>query len=159
NLGSHPETGRPVKAGIGRFGPYVVHEGGERAQFKSIPKDVDVLKVDLATAVELLKQARTRRGATALRELGPHPADSQPVQVFSGKYGPYVKHGKTNATIPKEMTVEQVTLEQALALLEARQARGGASSGRRTRRQTPKGPNGASPPKGGSTRRPEKPPK
>src|SRR5262249_49422670 len=97
DLGNHPETGKPVKAGIGRFGPYVVHELEPRPVFKSIPKDQDVLRIDLAAAVELLKQARTRRGATPLRELGPHPADGQPVQVFSGKYGPYVKHGKVNA--------------------------------------------------------------
>lgn len=122
-LGNHPESGKPVKAAIGRFGPYVVHEG----VFKSLPKDQDVLKIDLATAVELLKQARTRRGATPIRELGNHPEDGQPVQVFSGKYGPYVKHGKVNATIPKETPVEEVTLAQALALIEARAAHGGGS--------------------------------
>ena len=102
-----------------------------------------------------------------LRELGPHPADAQPVQVFSGKYGPYVKHGKTNATLPKDMTIEQVTLEQALPLLEARAARGGGTrSSRPARRQTPK--RSAKPPAtggastgGASTARPrrEKPPK
>ncbi len=152
-LGEHPETGRPVKASIGRFGPYVVHEDTAKV-YKSLPKEVDVLAVDLATAIELLKQARTRRGATPLRELGAHPEDGQPVQVFSGKYGPYVKHGKVNATIPKETPVEEVTLAQALTLLEARLARGGGTSRPRTapRRAKPKPPAGKAP-------RREKPPK
>jgi DNA topoisomerase-1 len=133
-LGNHPETGKPVKAAIGRFGPYVVHE----KVFKSLPKDQDVLKIDLPTAVELLKQARTRQGATPIKELGVHPEDGQPIQVFEGKYGPYVKHGKINATIPKETPVEEVTLPLALRLIEERAARGGGSSRRGSRRAAPK---------------------
>jgi DNA topoisomerase-1 len=136
-LGSHPETQRPVKASIGRFGPYVVHEGPAKV-YKSIPKHLDVLKINLATALELLAQARTRRGATPVKELGPHPADGQPVQVFEGKYGPYVKHGKVNATIPKETTIEQVTLEQALALIAARAARDGGAPKRASKRAAPR---------------------
>lgn len=132
-LGAHPETAKPVQAGIGRFGPYVLHEG----KYKSIPKNLDLFNIDLATAVELLKQARTRGGATPLKELGPHPTDNQPVQVFEGKYGPYVKHGKLNATIPKDSSVDAVTLEQALALLEERAARGGGKA-RPKRRTAPK---------------------
>ena len=128
-LGSHPETGKPVKASIGRFGPYVVHEDATKV-YKSLPKDMDVLNVDLAAAIELLKQARTRR-ETPLRELGQHPADGQPVQLFEGKYGPYVKHGKVNATVPKETPVEEVTLAQAITLIEERAARGGGSPRRR----------------------------
>ena len=126
-LGDHPESGKPVKAGIGRFGPYVFHEG----TFKSLPKTLDVMTVDLPTAVELLKQARKRAAATPLRELGPHPEDAEPVQVFEGKYGPYVKHGKINATLPKETTIEAVTLEQAIDLLKARAERGGVKPARR----------------------------
>jgi DNA topoisomerase-1 len=136
-LGVHPETGKPVKASIGRFGPYVVHEGPAKV-YKSVPKDKDVLKVDLAMALELLAQARTRRGATPIKELGAHPEDGQPVQVFDGKYGPYVKHGKVNATIPKEIAVEAVTLEQALPLLAERAERGGGRPARKARRASPK---------------------
>jgi DNA topoisomerase-1 len=120
-LGEHPETAKPVKAGIGRFGPYVFHEG----VYKSLPKTLDVMTVDLPVAVELLKQARTRAAATPVREIGPHPEDQQPIQIFEGKYGPYVKHGDLNANIPKETPIEEVSLAQALALLEARAARGG----------------------------------
>lgn len=132
-LGAHPETGKPVKASIGRFGPYVVHEGPTKV-YKSVPKDKDVLKVDLATALELLAQARTRRGATPVKELGAHPEDGQPVQVFEGKYGAYVKHGTINATIPKDITIEEVTLEQALPLLAERAERGGGRPARGARR-------------------------
>src|SRR5260370_24119213 len=76
-LGGHPETGKPVKASIGRFGPYVVHEDAAKV-YKSLPKDMDVLKVDLAGAIQLLKHARTRRGATPLPALRPHPPHAQP---------------------------------------------------------------------------------
>jgi DNA topoisomerase-1 len=159
-LGAHPETGKPVKASIGRFGPYVVHEGPAKV-YKSVPKDKDVLKVDLATALELLAQARTRRGATPVKELGPHPADGQSVQVFEGKYGPYVKHGKVNATIPKETTIEQVTLEQALALIEARAARDGDTPKRAPKKAVPKKapPKKAAPKKAAKKSPKKKPPK
>lgn len=113
NLGVHPTSGKPVQAGIGRFGPYVVCD----KVYKSIPKDQDVLKIELPAAVELLAQARTRTGATPLKDLGPHPVDKAPVQLFEGKYGHYVKHGKVNATIPKDKTPDAVTLEEAIELL------------------------------------------
>ena len=112
-LGAHPESGKTVTAGIGRFGPYVLHDG----VYKSLPKDDDVLKIELDRAVDLLKLARQRGGATPLKELGAHPDDGQPVQVFDGRYGPYVKHGKINATIPKDVPVNDLTLAQAVALI------------------------------------------
>jgi DNA topoisomerase-1 len=112
-LGAHPETTKTVTAGIGRFGPYVLHDG----VYKSLPKDEDVLKVGLDRAVELLKMARTRGGATPRKELGAHPVDGEPVQIFDGRYGAYVKHGKINATIPKDQSVDELTLEQAVALI------------------------------------------
>lgn len=130
DLGPHPESGKPVKAGIGRFGPYVFHEG----VYKSLPKDQDVLTITLDPAVELLKQARTRAGATPLKELGAHPDDGQPVQLFEGRYGQYVKHGKINATVPKDTPLEDITLSLALPLLAERAARGGGSKRRPPRR-------------------------
>ncbi len=132
SLGDHPETGKPVKAGIGRFGPYVVHE----SSFASLKKGDDVLTVDLARALELLaeKAARGPRGTRggggdgttgAIALLGAHPEDGQPVAVMPGRYGPYVKHGKTNATLPKDQDPGAVTLDEALALLAAKAGRGG----------------------------------
>ena len=124
-LGPHPETGQPIVAGIGRFGPYVRHG----STYKSIPGDEDVLSIGMNRAVALLAEAkgpgRGRAAVTPLRTLGPHPEDQQPVEVYSGRYGPYVKHGKVNATLSKDLTPESVTLEQALPLIAARAAAGG----------------------------------
>lgn len=126
-LGAHPETGKTVVAGIGRFGPYVLHE----KTYKSLRKDQDVLTIGLDDAVELLKQARVK--VAALRTLGEHPDDKEPVEVFDGRYGHYVKHGSVNATIPKDTTPDEITLEHALILLAERAAKGPPKKGRRGR--------------------------
>ncbi|MFZ5802359.1 MAG: type I DNA topoisomerase [Candidatus Omnitrophota bacterium] len=118
-LGAHPETTKPVTASIGRFGPYVSHEG----KYKSLPKGVDVLSIGLEEALELLAQVKAKAEAKPLREIGPHPKDGKPVAVFEGIYGPYVKHGKVNATLPKDQSHEHVTLEEAVALIEKRRER------------------------------------
>ena len=117
-IGVHPETGKNVIVNIGRFGPYIGHDG----KFKSIPRGDSVFTIELPRAVELLAQARTSN--TVLRELGVHPDDQKPVDVCNGRYGPYVRHGKVNATLPKDITPEEVTLEEGLALLAARVAKG-----------------------------------
>ncbi len=122
SLGDHPETGKPVEVGIGRFGPYVRHDG----VYASVPKDVFVLDVTLEQAVELLakKLARNR----PLRSLGEHPELGVAVEVRDGRYGPYVKAGKLNASLPADVTPEAVTLEQAVELLAARAAKTGKSA-------------------------------
>jgi DNA topoisomerase-1 len=116
DLGPHPETGKKVVAAIGRFGPYVNHDG----QFKSIPKDENVFDIDLERAVALLKEPRSPGGRGALRVLGKHPGDGQTVALYSGRYGPYVKHGKVNATIPDKDAVDSFSLDEAVALLAAK---------------------------------------
>lgn len=118
-LGTHPESGKEIRAGIGRFGPYIVHDG----DFRSLKGDDDVLTVTLERALELLAQPKGVRGGTILRTIGAHPDDSQPITLVSGKYGVYVKHGKKNATIPKETKPEDVTLEQAIEWLAAKKTR------------------------------------
>jgi len=134
DLGPHPEDGEPVRAGIGRYGPYVVHDG----EFRSLEKTDDVYTVGLERALELLGQpkgGRRRTAAKTLRELGPHPEDGEPVQLLDGRYGPYVKHGKLNASLPKNVSPDALTMEQALDLLAARAARGPRRrGGRRTRK-------------------------
>jgi DNA topoisomerase-1 len=117
-LGDHPETGKKVIVNIGRFGPYIGHDG----KFKSVPKSDSVFTIQMDRAVALLAEARTSN--TVLRELGVHPDDQKPVDVCSGRYGPYVRHGKVNATLPKDTTPEEITLEEGLALLAARVAKG-----------------------------------
>lgn len=118
-LGKHPEDDKVVKAGIGRFGPYVLHSG----KYKSIGKDQDVLTIELPAAIELLKQVR--KAAEPLKKLGEHPEDGQPVAIYEGRYGPYVKHGKINATIPKDTDIENVSFEEALDWIAAKAAKSG----------------------------------
>ena len=122
-LGQHPDTGKDVKAGFGRFGPYVVCDN----DFRSLKAEDDVLTVTLARALELLAQPKGTRGrsaAPALRTIGMHPDDHQPITVHDGKYGTYLKHGKLNATLPKDVLPEAVTLEQAIQLLKEKKAKG-----------------------------------
>ena len=122
-VGHHPVTGLPIVANNGRFGPYLLHDD----KFKSIPKSDSVYEIDLARALEVLAMERAPRGAAAaLRTLGKHPDDDKDVTVHEGRYGPYVKHGTVNATLPKDTTPEAVTLEEALELIAARAARGPA---------------------------------
>ncbi|MBK5911915.1 DNA topoisomerase I [Rhodothalassium salexigens] len=116
-VGPHPETGEPITANIGRYGPYVQHQ----RQYGRLSSTDEVFSVGINRAVALIAEAKTkRRGATAqtpLKELGNHPDDGEPVAIYDGRYGPYVKHGKVNATIPKGQDPQAVTLEQALPLL------------------------------------------
>lgn len=121
-LGSHPETGKPVKVGVGRYGPYVVHDG----DYRSLAAGEDPLSVSLARALELLaepKKGRGGQGTKPVRELGPHPSDEGVVALYKGRYGPYVKHGRTNASLPRGMSPEEVTLEEAVELLARKRAR------------------------------------
>ena len=123
-IGLHPESGKKVIVNIGRFGPYIGHD----SKFKSIPKTESVFTITLDRAVELLAEARTSN--TVLRELGEHPEDKKPVDVCNGRYGPYVRHGKVNATLPKDVSPDEITLEEALPLLAARVAKGPVSKKR-----------------------------
>ncbi|MBP7241951.1 type I DNA topoisomerase [Amaricoccus sp.] len=121
-IGAHPEDGEPIEAGIGRFGPFVKH-GKVYANLKD-PEEV--FTIGMNRAVELLAQRAARgpgraRGAAVapLRVLGQHP-DGGDVALYAGRYGPYVKWEKVNATLPKETAPEAATLEQALELIAAK---------------------------------------
>jgi DNA topoisomerase-1 len=126
-LGIHPATGGKIQAGLGRFGPYIVHDlGKEGKEYRSLKAGDNVLTIDLKRALELLSEPKKGRagGASkskkALRELGAHPDDKEPVNIYDGPYGPYVKHGKTNASLPEGKSVEDMTLETALEVLAAK---------------------------------------
>jgi DNA topoisomerase-1 len=119
DLGPHPEGGKKVHAAIGRFGPYVSHDG----QFKSIPKDESVFDISLERAVALLKEPKQFNARGALKVLGKHPDDNQSVALYSGRYGAYVKHGKVNATLPDQNAIGTITLEEAVELLAAKSGR------------------------------------
>jgi DNA topoisomerase-1 len=107
-IGLDPETGGEITAGIGRFGPYV-RLGNT---YQSLEPGDDVLTLGMNRAMDLLAKARAK-----VRPLGPHPADGAPVEVRKGRFGPFVQHGKTVASLPRDTGMEEVTLEQAVALL------------------------------------------
>jgi DNA topoisomerase-1 len=139
-LGPHPEDGAPVEAGIGRYGPYVKHG----RTYANLRDPDEVLTIGMNRAVELIAQ-RTRgpgrAAATPLRELGEHP-DGGAVAVLEGRYGPYVRWEKVNATLPKGTAPEALTLDQALELIAAKKPAGrkraAAKKSTATGRATPK---------------------
>lgn len=119
DVGLHPETEKMIKAGLGRYGPFVLHDG----LYANLPSADDIFTIGLNHAVSLLaEKAKSggRRGAQALKELGEHPELGGPVNVMSGRYGPYIKHGKINATLPKDKEPETITMEEAVALVAAK---------------------------------------
>ena len=91
DVGTHPGTGKTIAAGLGRYGPYLRHDGS----YTSLGPDEDLLTIGLNRAVTLIDEAPKRGRAKALRSLGNHPEDGKPVEILSGRYGPYVKHGRT----------------------------------------------------------------
>ncbi|MBD2109038.1 type I DNA topoisomerase [Nodosilinea sp. FACHB-13] len=144
NLGAHPETGKSIKAGQGRFGPYIVHDQGKEGRdYRSLKGDDDVLTVTLERALELLAQPKAGRGrkkVDPLKELGAHPDDNEQVAVFNGPYGLYVKHGKVNASVPEGVEVEAVTLEEAIGWINAKAStkKGKGGKGKATTSRTTK---------------------
>ncbi|MBK97538.1 MAG: DNA topoisomerase I [Balneola sp.] len=115
-LGEHPEDGKVIKAGVGRYGPYIVHDGS----FKSLTKDDNVLTVELDRAVELLSQKSARRSSSELYDLGNFPDTDNPIKIMNGRYGPYIKYGKKNIGLPKGKQPEDITIEQAIELINAK---------------------------------------
>jgi len=125
-IGQHPESGKPILAGIGRYGPYVQHE----KTYKSLETADDVLTIGLNRAVDLLAQPGRGRGGANVqgagsRRLGEHPDDGKAISAGVGRFGPYVRHARTFASLPKDMSVETVTLEQAVELIAAKAAKAG----------------------------------
>lgn len=117
DVGSHPDTGEMITAGIGRYGPYLKHQG----KFTSLPAEDDVYTIGINRAVAVLEEkAKKSFGPEVIATLGEHPDEGGVVEVMKGRYGPYVKHKKTNATLPKNMKPEEVTMEQALELIAAK---------------------------------------
>ena len=127
DIGAHPETGKMISSGLGRYGPFILHDG----TYANVDTIEDVFSIGLNRAVSVLadKQSkgpggRGRTAAAALKEIGDHP-DGGAITVRDGKYGPYVNWGKVNATLPKGKDPASVTLEEALLLIAERIAKGG----------------------------------
>jgi DNA topoisomerase I len=132
-LGAHPDDGQPVLAGVGRFGPYVRHG----TKYKSIPADESVLDIGMNRAVALLAEAKSagrgRAAAKPIRVVGNHPTDNAPIELYDGRYGMYVKHDGINATVPRDLKPEELTVDQAVSLLAERAAKGGGKKPRASR--------------------------
>ncbi|MEQ9410784.1 MAG: type I DNA topoisomerase [Fuerstiella sp.] len=131
-IGKHPLTDKVVNTGIGRFGPYVLHNkvygsfNRKTHTYEYNGHTYNVLNITMDAAVELLKNTKKRAAPEPLREIGKHPDDDAVIGVFEGRYGMYVKHGKINATIPKDTDINSITLAQAVEWLEAKAAKSGA---------------------------------
>jgi DNA topoisomerase I len=140
-VGRHPEDGELIKAGIGRFGPYIQHG----KTYASLEPGDDIFHIGLNRAVTLIaekiaKGPRRRFGADPGRALGDHPTRGGPIAAKNGRYGPYVSHEGVNATLPSDKTPETITLEEAAALIDARAARNGPAPHTRPRKAKPPSP-------------------
>ncbi len=136
-IGNHPETGKAILAGIGRYGPFVQHDG----VYANLDTPEEVFEIGINRAVTVLAEKKTKRGARQakiLKDLGEHPELGGSVQILDGKYGPYVKHAKINATLPKSVTPEEMTIDQAVELIAVKAAKGKGSSKGKTKAGTKK---------------------
>ncbi|WP_300299500.1 type I DNA topoisomerase [Ferrovibrio sp.] len=127
-VGLHPDTGKEILAGLGRFGPYLLHDGA----YTKLKDAMEALEIGINHAVQKIAEADARRKGprqraqlTVLREVGKHPDDDAPIQVIDGRYGPYLKHGATNAPLPKGVETDAVTMQQAIEAIAARAKKGG----------------------------------
>jgi DNA topoisomerase-1 len=127
-IGPHPETGKPITASIGRYGPYLAHDG----KYAKLGSTAEVFETGMNAAVVKLAEAAASsgRGSGASREpiavLGAHPESGKDIKAMAGRYGPYVTDGSTNATLPKGMDPKTVTLDEAVRLIDERAAKGPA---------------------------------
>ncbi len=126
-VGTHPETGEEIVANIGRYGPYLLHNG----KYAKLRSTTDVFETGMNAAVSLLAEAaqnggRGRQKAEPIKTLGKHPTSEGEMKVMAGRYGPYVTDGSTNATLPRDQKPEDLTEEQAIALIDAKVAKGPA---------------------------------
>ena len=128
-IGDHPETGKPITASIGRYGPYLAHDG----KYARLQSTTEVFETGMNAAVVKLAEGaagggRSQRGASRepLRVLGPHPRTEAEIKLMAGRYGPYVTDGTTNATLQRDKQPEALTLEEAIVLIDERAAKGPA---------------------------------
>jgi DNA topoisomerase-1 len=138
-VGDHPESGKPITASIGRYGPYLAHDG----KYARLQSTAEVFETGMNAAVVKLAEAaanagRPARGSQApLKVLGPHPRTEAEIRLMEGRYGAYVTDGETNATLPKSIDKDQLTLEEAAQLIDARAAAGPAK-GKGKKKAAPK---------------------
>lgn len=134
DLGAHPDTKKPILAGVGRYGPYLLHDG----KYTTLKGDDDVMTIGINRAVTVIAESKKPTSAEPLRVVGKHPEDGADIPIFDGRYGPYVKHGRINASLPKGAEVDSFTLEEALALLEKKASAKGGKKKAPTQKAAPK---------------------
>jgi DNA topoisomerase-1 len=130
-IGAHPESGKPITASIGRYGPYLAHDG----KYAKLGSTAEVFETGMNAAVVKLAEAaagggRARGSREPLKVLGPHPRTEAEIKLMEGRFGPYVTDGTTNATLPKSLAPDQLTLEEAAQLIDERAAKGPPAKGR-----------------------------
>ncbi|WP_374305316.1 type I DNA topoisomerase [Ferrovibrio sp.] len=157
-VGLHPDTGKEILAGLGRFGPYLLHDGA----YTKLKDAMEALEIGINHAVQKIAEADARRKGprqraqlTVLREVGKHPDDDEPIQVIDGRYGPYLKHGATNAPLPKGVETDAVTMQQAIEAIAARAKKGGKGK----KKAAPKAKKAAAPKKAPAAEKAEAKPK
>ena len=126
-IGVHPESGKPIMAGLGRYGPYLLHDG----KYAKLTGTAEIFDIGMNAAVVRIAEAaagggRGRTKAEPLNTFGPHPTSGGEMKLMEGRFGPYVTDGTTNATLPKSADPATLTLEEAIALIDARAAKGPA---------------------------------
>ncbi|HEY0132321.1 MAG TPA: topoisomerase C-terminal repeat-containing protein, partial [Allosphingosinicella sp.] len=124
-VGAHPESGKPITASIGRYGPYLAHDG----KYAKLGSTAEVCETGMNAAVVKLAEAaagggRARGSREPLKVLGAHPRTELEIKLMEGRFGPYVTDGTTNATLPKSLAPDQLTLEEAAQLIDERAAKG-----------------------------------
>jgi DNA topoisomerase-1 len=124
SVGAHPESGEEIVAGLGRYGPYLLHQG----KYTKLTSTADVLEIGMNAAVTLIAEGGARGGRPAKvngRELGQHPQSGLTIKLLDGRFGPYVSDGTVHATLPKSADKDVMTLDEAVALIDAKIAKGG----------------------------------
>jgi DNA topoisomerase-1 len=128
DVGTHPESGKPIVAGLGRYGPYLLHDG----KYAKLTGTAEIFDIGMNAAVARIADAANGggRGARAkaepLKTFGPHPTSGGEMKLMAGRFGPYVTDGTTNATLPKTVEPDALTVEEAVVLIDARAAKGPA---------------------------------
>lgn len=139
-IGAHPESGKPITASIGRYGPYLAHDG----KYARLNSTAEVFETGMNAAVAKLADAASGGGRQAgsrepIAVLGAHPSSGKEIKVMSGRYGPYVTDGTTHATLPKTADPKSVALEQAVEWIDAKAAKGPSAKGRKKPARKKKG--------------------
>jgi len=155
-VGAHPETGETITAAIGRYGPYLAHNG----KYAKLRSTAEVFETGMNAAVVKLAEAAAgggrgaRAAAEPLKTFGPHPTSGGEMKLMAGRYGPYVTDGTTNATLPRDKQPEALTADEAVVLIDEKAAKGPPKKGGRKKAAPKKAPAKKAPAKKPAAKKP-----